>query len=130
MLENLHKIGLTSIEKAPVTQPDIYCLVLTIWSQIFKTLAALSSSLYAQTTIIFFSSSIYPWVWEAQNNLSAAAHKTKIFLSLHNAEIQERNSEGVQKIQWNISSKQFYQIYGSSTVQKKKIEFLQPTYPK
>ena len=26
MLENLHKIGLTSIEKAPVTQPNIYSL--------------------------------------------------------------------------------------------------------
>ena len=26
MLENLHKIGLSSIEKAPVTQPNIYSL--------------------------------------------------------------------------------------------------------
>ena len=26
MLENLHKISLTSIEKAPVTQPNIYSL--------------------------------------------------------------------------------------------------------
>ena len=26
MLENLHKIGLTSIERAPVTQPNIYSL--------------------------------------------------------------------------------------------------------
>ena len=26
MLENLHKIGITSIEKAPVTQPNIYIL--------------------------------------------------------------------------------------------------------
>ena len=27
MLANLHKISLTSIEKAPVTQPNIYSLV-------------------------------------------------------------------------------------------------------
>ena len=29
MLENLHKISLTSIEKAPVTQPNIYSLAST-----------------------------------------------------------------------------------------------------
>ena len=30
MLENLHKISLTSIEKAPVTQPNIYSLAFYI----------------------------------------------------------------------------------------------------
>ena len=30
MLENLHKISLTSIEKSPVTQPNIYSLGTTV----------------------------------------------------------------------------------------------------